>query len=543
MGPISINGTAGSNGTIGSSFNEGILLSNQAVLESTGVGPSAGSIQLTGIAATGDSGNRGITILARASLISVDGSIQLHGTGSTALGGDNNDGIYLDGAVVKSTGVGVTAASITLEGFGGQGRDLNRGIALTAATEVSSIDGNISVTGTGGATGGNDSLRNYGVEINGGTTINSASAAASSGTIAITGIGGSGDDLNDGVRITNTGTAISAVSGEIRVTGTGGSNGSVDSSLNMGVRLFDNASITSNGVGPAAASIHVQGTGGPGYSSNDGVGIGASGTVNARIQAVDGGITISGTGGVNPNGVSSLQNIGVSVTTQSTIASGGPVEITGMARSDGSAVSNSNLGVNLVDSTVQSTSVGANAAPVKVTGTGGAGGSINEGVRIQRSNVNAVDAAIQITGTGGSNASDTSSLNSGVRLTGGTMVMTTRGPIEFIGTGGNGEQANYGVTIDDIASKVTSVEGNISIQGTAGSNGTTGSNSNEGIMLASPTSVMSTGMGVSAASITLTGIGGAGDDGNRGIRLLPGAGVSSIDGDIRLHGTGRTALG
>src|SRR5690606_1683180 len=96
--------------------------------------------------------NNGVVIAGTGTLVTtVDGDIFIDG-GNTA-GGNNNIGLYINtGAQVSSTGTGADAGTITLHGVSTGGGFGNRGISIRdAGTLVSSVDGNIQITGTGSA--------------------------------------------------------------------------------------------------------------------------------------------------------------------------------------------------------------------------------------------------------------------------------------------------------------------------------------------------------------------------------------------------------
>src|SRR5690606_13805042 len=120
-----------------------------------------------------------------------------------------NIGIYQEnGAKVTSMGMGVDAATITLDGTGGVGTSGNHGVLLSgASTDVSSIDGDISVTGQGGM--GSSNL-NHGVTLQNGAAITSTGGGASAATITLDGTGGGGTNGNSGVVLRNFGTTVSS---------------------------------------------------------------------------------------------------------------------------------------------------------------------------------------------------------------------------------------------------------------------------------------------------------------------------------------------
>jgi hypothetical protein len=121
--------------------NGGLYLTNGTVIQSTG----AGSVLLSGNSSFGNVQN-GITMYG-SQVTSVTGSIQLSGTS----GANASSGVeILNGSSITSTGTGASATSITINGTaGGSGQGVVVGSTVAAAAVVSSVDGPISISGTG----------------------------------------------------------------------------------------------------------------------------------------------------------------------------------------------------------------------------------------------------------------------------------------------------------------------------------------------------------------------------------------------------------
>ncbi|MEG3840017.1 filamentous hemagglutinin N-terminal domain-containing protein, partial [Microcoleus sp. herbarium14] len=134
------------------------------------------------------------------------GKIDLNGIGGNSTGG-NNIGISISGgATLQTTGSG----KITFNGTGGKDTfGGNEGIVIAGFSTVNSVDGNISLNGTGGATGSN----NNGININAGTV-----QSIGTGNITFNGIGGNGTFGNTGISINNPSNVISN-KGDITLTG------------------------------------------------------------------------------------------------------------------------------------------------------------------------------------------------------------------------------------------------------------------------------------------------------------------------------------
>jgi Domain of unknown function DUF11/Domain of unknown function (DUF4214) len=182
---------------------------------------SAGAITLSANQqATPTSGTFDGIEINHATITSATGAILLQGKGGDT--GSNNHGIVLEGGtVVSSTGTGAGAATITLVGSSGGGTSANLGMLISDAnTQVTSIDGAIQLTGTGGA--GTGTL-NEGIVIQVAAQVNSTGTA----TIALDGTGGGSggtSDQNDGIFfLQNAGvSAVTSTNGAIQITGTAG---------------------------------------------------------------------------------------------------------------------------------------------------------------------------------------------------------------------------------------------------------------------------------------------------------------------------------
>ncbi|MDY6983629.1 MAG: hypothetical protein SV422_11120, partial [Pseudomonadota bacterium] len=195
---------------------------------------------------------------------------------------------------------------------------------------------------------------------------------------------------------------------------------------------------------------------------------------------------------------------------------------------------------------VTSTGTGASAATITLDGTGGGGGKGNYGVQIYQqdasgthSDVASIDGAISITGHGGASATGDSNIGI-IVLDGGRVTSTGTGAdaatIAMTGTGGGGTQYAHGIEIYRNDARVTSVAGNISLTGQG--NGSATGSYNTGILVWDTGYVSSTGTAPHAATVTLTGTGGAGTGENYGLDLEGRVGVlGSVDGAIKLAGT------
>ena len=214
----------------------------------------------------------GINVAGSTLTTSGTGNISLSGTGSGGLAGIN----LQSSATIQSTATGAGAGTITITGVGAAGTTNLFGVAIGGAN-VNSVDGAISITGTGGD--GSASF-NHGLFFNGGLVESTGTA-----TIALNGTAGLGNGNNFGVQIQNGGKALSS-NGDITVTGQGGSGGS----FNHGVFLSSNAPVLES---TGTANIIVTGTGGTG-SNVHGIQMLPTG---GAITATAGNITLDGQSG------------------------------------------------------------------------------------------------------------------------------------------------------------------------------------------------------------------------------------------------------
>lgn len=250
QGDINMTGNAGNGGH----SNVGFYLTNNAVVESRGIGPGASEISLTGTGGEGTSWNMGVAIDNGSRITTIDGDLDIRGGGGDGTG-ERNQGIVLDGVDrIESTGTGNSAADISLTGYGGGGTQWNMGFASfvgDGAPRISSVDGNISITGVASTLVTTDWNR--------GTSIGTDVSATGSGRVDIYGAAARGEDKNRGVFLFASST-ISTNSGSLDVTGYGAFASGRD---NDGIFIDDNAVLQSQS-GPIALDGHARTEGGTG---------------------------------------------------------------------------------------------------------------------------------------------------------------------------------------------------------------------------------------------------------------------------------------
>jgi filamentous hemagglutinin family protein len=473
FGDILLRGEGGDDG--GSFFESyGVILTNGARVISTGTGVNAATITIHGRGGSTPSGNDGVHLTDNnTSITSIDGAILITGIGNGTRA--HNYGIDLrDGASIRSTGTGVNAATITLDGTGGNGSDgADYGVNIVGAnTEITSVDGDINIDGTAG--NGSAHSGNVGINIRLDALIRSTGTGTNAATINLNGIAGSGIDHNYGVHLDRS-SDIRSVDGDITISGTGGAG----ISLNHGVYLGTDSTITSDGTG----TIDVNGVSGAGTNQNHGVFIEDNANISSEISAINVTGTSQATGALNfgvvldnasiagvdtstidvtgTGGNGTDHNHGVYLLDDSTVTSNnGAINVTGQ----GNGNSDTNVGVFLQDSS----EINSNA-DINISGTGGAGTDNNHGVLLfNNSNIVSENGATVITGQGdGAGVS-----NTGVSIVQSSGINSTgTGTIEINGDGSNGVDFNHGVVIRDDSVVTSTVDGDISIVGTA-SNGT-----------------------------------------------------------------------
>ncbi|MDC8004566.1 HYR domain-containing protein [Aureisphaera galaxeae] len=455
-GSIVCNGTG--NGT--ATNNHGVLIRTNHQLST-----STGDITITGVgASTGINNNRGISMQSDADIVSTGGNITLNGTGGTTTG-NGNRGIYFlsTGTTISTTGAG----TISLLGTGGGGGNSNMGIELANGSSITAEDGMILIDGNGNGTGNtNDGVRINNTVSSTSGSINitgeclstaggqlligvrfdgSSNVQSVDGDITILGTGGDGTgNFNIGVAPLFGATISATGSGSISMTGTAGAGALATTGIFF---QTDTTNISTNGGG-----ISLTGTGGTGTGDqNNGMTI---------LQGVDisdlggGDITLIGNSG---SGVSVNTGIVISNAPASTFTtSTGAISITG---NGGTTTGSSNQGLVLTSGSLVTSTGNGN---IQLAGTGGSGVDFNRGLEIPNATVTSNGGNITINGTGGAGTGNT---NIGFSLRGGSQIATTAsGNITISGLGGSGTANNYGSEVVG-SSSISAVDGTIQIDG------------------------------------------------------------------------------
>lgn len=395
------------------------------------------------------------------------GDISIRARGFDDAGAGSIQGIDLFHATINTT-----TGSISLDGTAGAGNSNNRGIYINTGTQITSIDGNISLTGTGKGSQG----YNYGIRMDDTTLVETTG----SGNITLNGTGGNGTTDNFGFYMAGSSARIGTVDGDISVLGTGG-NG--NSSGNVGMRIISGAKIRATGDGGVALT----GIGGTGTNGQNGVMLTG---LNTEVSTASGTLSMTGTGGSG-----TTDQVGIHIASQAKVRSTtGNITLSGQ----GGTGTSSNYGVYVLNNNSQITTVDGD---INVIGTGGGTTINNYGIWVQDGQITATgDGNVTLNGTGGLGTVG----NSGVVVsTGNGLVGVTNGLLNITGTGRGSQWNNHGVNVNSGGKIRTSGLGDVHISGT-GSQG--GVSNNHGIYMQQVAVIDSLGSG----DITITGIQGAG---------------------------------
>jgi len=262
---------------------------------------------------------------------------------------------------------------------------------------------------------------------------------------------------------------------------------------------------------------------------------GGSITVSSAVSAT------TGTGGITGNlTLSSYKDININ----SAITLGGGGVTGGALTLD---ADNAGNGIGAIAVTANITTNGGNVTMGGGNGAISAGNgyavgdaTYHQGILLNGATINSGAGTIVMNGTGYSNNA-TGDLK-GIWLKGGSVVQSTTGAITAYGRGGTGNTAgtwyyNSGIDIYGAGSKISSAQGAINLNGTGG-----GGNASyaAGVDTAQGGKVVSTGTGGGAATIAITGVGGANSQYGFGVALETD--INTVTGNVTITGTG-TASG
>ena len=358
------------------------------------------------------------------------------------------------------TGSGSNTVTVALSAFDDLVIETNDGSDtinlgdLTGFTGTLSLDGQsevdtINLTGTV-ALGNNEDLTAIGDTI----TASANADLDTTGSGSVTFAADRNIDLQSGARVATVDGGITMMANQ-QATRTSG---------NFSAITAAGATIATSGTG----SIQLQGRAGDDTSASDQTGVNLSGGAiveSTSTSANAGQIKITGTGG---DGIDRNYAVALRDTNTRVSSASGDIQVTGMA---GTTTGGDNKGVLLIGGKIESTGSGVNAAYISVTGTAGAGASLNDGVGLvfNGSDIASVDGDIMVTGTGGGG---TSNRNFGVILfSNGRIRATGDGNVTVNGTGGFGTTDNEGVGLEN-SSTIESNTGTVTVTATGRVNDT-----------------------------------------------------------------------
>jgi trimeric autotransporter adhesin len=435
---------------------EGVSIGNGASVNS-----GTGTISITGRGGDGnEAGNHGIRLDSTSTIASLGGHLFLTGQAGGNVGANPAQG----GIIVRGNLTTTGSGNITLHGTGGNATSGNFGVHLFDEVLVSTVGGNLSVTGVSGP-----GANSPGIQIDdfGGipTVITSTS-----GAISLSGNGTT--DTSAGIFVLGSGTSIGGGTGNVELTATG------------------DISLTAN------ATIGAIGNGAVSLTSTRSISLG-SGT---RVTAVDGNLTLeanhqlvpdggdfigvlvdsaiiesTGTGLVTVRGkggneilpsVNVDYQIGVAVRNGGRIIGGttGTVLVEGTGRQIPNLLSDYNYGVQVSDF---GSMISSNGASISVTGLGGRGLNGNYGVIVEN------DGQITSGGSGNVNEGGNNGGNNGFSMF-NNGDPSSEGNVTVRGTGGSEGSASHGVRLQNRGAITHSGAGLLSVEGVAGTGGSFG---------------------------------------------------------------------
>jgi CSLREA domain-containing protein len=251
-GTISVNGTGGARAGVADNTgfsNVGVYVTGAGSL----INSASAAIQVTGTGGPTDStGSYGVVVDGNGKIqTSGAGTLTIDANGGTVTGGEagpvDSAGVFVvadvngDGGVITSTGTGANAGNIVINGTASNGgAGAAQGIRVDAPGTVTTVDGQITFNGTGGACS-NACL---------GTSIRGAVTATGAGAINLTGTGAAtnGAFPVHGVNV-RSGGAVTTKDGDITITGTGGSGSTTNDDAGFNLASSGTGKLQTTGSG------------------------------------------------------------------------------------------------------------------------------------------------------------------------------------------------------------------------------------------------------------------------------------------------------
>ena len=494
--------------------------------------------------------NTDIELTSGAVVRSVNGNISMTANSAGTSAG-TFVGLLMNSATLKCTGSG--SISVTAQGgatvvtVGG-----NEGIAVNSST-ISTVAGNISLTGSGGSYNGTDtSVTVAGVNLNKSTV-----QSTSGGNITITGTGATGaanDGDCDGVNLEQLCTVSTTGTGSISITGTSkGSGEGIDIQDNTNNQVIaGSGGLTLNGTAPGSLGVELAGSSntwvlldavsGPisitATSETDDpidlwdAQLGSGSVTSLTINATGGSVTASG----DDDGIY-MNNISASITGTLSLTgtagdTGESIEIISSTFTAASAALTGNKNI-----TLKSTSITTSSGNLDVTAnSAGSSPGTFVGIIVNNSTLDAQAAGnITLTGKGGATVVTVAG-NDGISASATSLIQTVTGTITITGTAGSYNGTTSSTTVAGVLLDTTTVRsttgGNIAITGT-GAFGPASTGDADGVNLKKACVVSTNASG----SVSITGnakAGGEGIDTNDSLKdnqILSGSGGITLTGN------------
>lgn len=229
----------------------GVYLAGSGTADSALLSSTSGNLTVVGIG-TGATSHHGVFLDAGASIKTTGGgNIAITGQGSLSGTASNNEGVKLDNSSLVEIQSG-TGKTLDITGTGGTGVDYNIGVNVRGSSTVrlaAGVTGQMTITGTGGTCSNTGC---WGVLAEGSGVYTSLGA----GSIAITGVGGTGSD-NVGINVNGSANPFgsASMSGDITLTA---------NSLTLSGSIRSTGALT---VKPSTASTSIGVAGGTGTLS------------------------------------------------------------------------------------------------------------------------------------------------------------------------------------------------------------------------------------------------------------------------------------
>ncbi|MBI5757591.1 MAG: autotransporter-associated beta strand repeat-containing protein, partial [Planctomycetales bacterium] len=548
-----------------------VIVTSNAALATSGTGTinlqSSGRISINGTS-TLSTVNGGITLIANSTGTTTGNfrglttggtsTVRTTGTGNLTLTGNggisaagNNQGVLITG-IVESTaaGLGANQGTVTITGTGGTSTDSGSGFdfgtyIVNSTARVSSVSGDIAITGQGGTNAAGSSQ--------GGVVIWTNSVVETTGTakLTITGTAGTGGFTDRGVDLQDNSIVRTTGSGDLLIVGTGKTT-SADSSA-FGILVDSGAQVTTTGSG----NVTLRGIGGgTSGSSNSGVKIGASTPAASVSSTSSGSITIQGKAGIGGTSFGIiLEFAGSSITSSGsgnvTLAADNIVLTAGTTISAGSNV------VTLRPATTSDIATDDNGDTIDIGSTSDVSGASNN-LELSDAELDLITAGRIVVGNSSAGAvtfSNAISLaNSNVLevITGSTINDTgsstvfTDTSLALNAAGGIGTSSTLNVAVSNLAATVAAGginvtnTGNVNLTTVGGVTGVTATASNVVIAAASSITVSQPVSATSGGTVLLDAQGGDSGDiiVNNSVTTVSGSLTLRADDDISSNSSG-----